>query len=201
MWQLRRREILQKALIGTVGNRNHAPLLSVTAGTVSSSHLHTSSQLTYVSYRSLHLATSIHALVNSKNAVTAPGPGLALARSESSHFRHYHSTKVMQLHENNNHNNHDNESSTQPGTGKPAEGGDDGVPDMQKNNDNQDSVQYAATSEPPHPTEIAYAFTPPPALSPESMAKVDNLFKKIIWLDMIEVHLLTQLVQEKMGGN
>jgi large subunit ribosomal protein L7/L12 len=30
---------------------------------------------------------------------------------------------------------------------------------------------------------------------------VDGLFDKIIWLDMIEVHLLTQLVHENMGGN
>lgn len=53
----------------------------------------------------------------------------------------------------------------------------------------------------PHPTDVQYAFTQPPALSAESQAKVDELFDEIVWLDMIEVHLLTQLVHEKMGGN
>lgn len=56
-------------------------------------------------------------------------------------------------------------------------------------------------SEPPHPTEIFYSFTPPPGLSVESKAKVDAIFNEIVWLDMIEVHLLTQLVHEKMGGS
>ncbi len=61
-------------------------------------------------------------------------------------------------------------------------------------------VEETPKEEPPHPTEIQYSFTPPPPLSPASMVKVEELFKKIIWLDMIEVHLLTQLVHENMGG-
>ena len=92
-------------------------------------------------------------------------------------------------------------SSSQSARSPPTEVGEDNVPDMEKAMDNEDNPQHEATQEPPHPTEILYSFTPPLALSPESMAKVDDLFKKIIWLDMIEVHLLTQLVQEKMSGN
>ena len=102
------------------------------------------------------------------------------------------------------------DSQSSSATSTPAAEGEDVVPDMQKaidnqdslqNADTQDSLQHADTQEPPHPTDIVYSFTPPPALSPESRAKVDDLFQKIIWLDMIEVHLLTQLVQEKMSGN
>ncbi|KAG7365092.1 enoyl-acyl-carrier-protein reductase II [Nitzschia inconspicua] len=47
--------------------------------------------------------------------------------------------------------------------------------------------------------EVSYSFTSPPELSHESRQKVDALFKKILWLDMIEVHLLTQMVNEKLG--
>jgi large subunit ribosomal protein L7/L12 len=36
-------------------------------------------------------------------------------------------------------------------------------------------------------------------LSPESVAKVDELLERILWLDMIEIHLLTQLINEKLG--
>lgn len=49
------------------------------------------------------------------------------------------------------------------------------------------------------PNEITYAFAPPSELSDESKRKVNDLFDKIVWLDMIEVHLLTQMVNEKLG--
>lgn len=62
------------------------------------------------------------------------------------------------------------------------------------------STSEEATDDTPHPVDIKYAFTPPSALSAESQTKVDELFDKILWLDMIEVHLLTQLVHELMGG-
>ena len=51
----------------------------------------------------------------------------------------------------------------------------------------------------PHPTDFKYAFTAPPPLSEESQRKVDDLFEKILWLDMIELHLLTQVVNENLG--
>jgi large subunit ribosomal protein L7/L12 len=50
-----------------------------------------------------------------------------------------------------------------------------------------------------HPTSIDYAYTPPLPLTEESQKKVDDLFEKILWLDMIEVHLLTQVVNEQLG--
>jgi large subunit ribosomal protein L7/L12 len=34
---------------------------------------------------------------------------------------------------------------------------------------------------------------------PNDDDKVETLFQKILWLDMVEVHLLTELLQEKMG--
>jgi large subunit ribosomal protein L7/L12 len=49
------------------------------------------------------------------------------------------------------------------------------------------------------PNAVSYAFTPPPPLSEVSQQRVEELFKKILWLDMIEVHLLTQLVNENLG--
>jgi large subunit ribosomal protein L7/L12 len=62
------------------------------------------------------------------------------------------------------------------------------------------STEAPATEEErPHPTSIQYSFTPPAKLSAENQAKVDGLFTKIMDLDMIELHLLTSLVQEKMG--
>jgi large subunit ribosomal protein L7/L12 len=36
-------------------------------------------------------------------------------------------------------------------------------------------------------------------LSPESIAKVDAIFHKILWLDMVETHMLTSLINEKLG--
>lgn len=36
-------------------------------------------------------------------------------------------------------------------------------------------------------------------LSAESKDKVEKIFQKILWLDMIEVHLVTELINEKMG--
>lgn len=51
----------------------------------------------------------------------------------------------------------------------------------------------------PHPTEIDYAFTPPPPLSEESVQKINGLFEQILHLDMIEVHLLTMVVNEQLG--
>ena len=52
-----------------------------------------------------------------------------------------------------------------------------------------------------HPTDLEYDLPPTPPLSAESPEKVDALFHKVLWLDMIEVHLLTQLVHERMGGH
>jgi large subunit ribosomal protein L7/L12 len=49
------------------------------------------------------------------------------------------------------------------------------------------------------PTKVTYAFTEPPPLSEASQQKIDAIFKKILWLDMIEVHLLTQVVNENLG--
>jgi large subunit ribosomal protein L7/L12 len=66
------------------------------------------------------------------------------------------------------------------------------------NTPGEDSTTTEAV-EKPHPTEIQYEFTPPPPLSEASQEKVDELFDKVLWLDMIEVHLLTQLVHEQMG--
>lgn len=36
-------------------------------------------------------------------------------------------------------------------------------------------------------------------LSQESKEKVEKIFQKILWLDMIEVHLVTELINQKMG--
>ena len=67
--------------------------------------------------------------------------------------------------------------------------------------DNSGSQEEKSTEgeEEPHPTSIDYAFTPAPPLSEESQKKVDDLFEKILWLDMIEVHLLTSVVNEQLG--
>jgi ribosomal protein L7/L12 len=49
------------------------------------------------------------------------------------------------------------------------------------------------------PNKVSYAFSPPPPLSEASQAKVQEIFDKILWLDMIELHLLTQVVNEQLG--
>ena len=36
-------------------------------------------------------------------------------------------------------------------------------------------------------------------LSRESKGKVDAIFQKILWLDMMEVHLVTELINQKLG--
>jgi large subunit ribosomal protein L7/L12 len=55
------------------------------------------------------------------------------------------------------------------------------------------------TPDEPHPTDIQYVFAPPPPLSEDSQKQVNDLFDKILYLDMIEVHLLTQVVNEQLG--
>lgn len=37
------------------------------------------------------------------------------------------------------------------------------------------------------------------ASTPATSPKVEELFQKIIWLDMVEVHLLAELINEKLG--
>jgi len=54
-------------------------------------------------------------------------------------------------------------------------------------------------SPPVDPNEVKYAFSPAPPLSQASQDKVQAIFDKILWLDMIEVHLLTQVVNEQLG--
>eukprot|EP00525_Craspedostauros_australis_P014124 CAMPEP_0198117048 /NCGR_PEP_ID=MMETSP1442-20131203/16205_1 /TAXON_ID= /ORGANISM="Craspedostauros australis, Strain CCMP3328" /LENGTH=183 /DNA_ID=CAMNT_0043775011 /DNA_START=337 /DNA_END=888 /DNA_ORIENTATION=+ len=46
---------------------------------------------------------------------------------------------------------------------------------------------------------VQYAFTPPTPLSQASHQKIEDLFQRILWLDFIELHLLTQLIHEAMG--
>lgn len=47
--------------------------------------------------------------------------------------------------------------------------------------------------------------SPPPIqwtthlLTAEQVAKVDKIFHKMLWLDMVEIHLLTELVNERLG--
>lgn len=41
--------------------------------------------------------------------------------------------------------------------------------------------------------------TPPENIAPFASPKVEALFQKIIWLDMIEIHLLTEAINERMG--
>jgi large subunit ribosomal protein L7/L12 len=49
------------------------------------------------------------------------------------------------------------------------------------------------------------ADSPPPIvwtthlLTPESIAKVDSIFHKILWLDIFETHMLTSLVNNRLG--
>lgn len=49
--------------------------------------------------------------------------------------------------------------------------------------------------------DVKFAFTPPPPLSAESQKKVDELFDKVLYLDLVEVHMLTLLIHQKMGGS
>jgi len=51
----------------------------------------------------------------------------------------------------------------------------------------------------PSATDIVYDFTPPAPLSQASQDKVQEILDKVLYLDMIEVHLLTQIVNEQMG--
>jgi len=60
-------------------------------------------------------------------------------------------------------------------------------------NDDENQQQESAT------TDVVYDFTPPPPLSKTSQDKVKAIFDEVLFLDMIEVHLLTQIVNERMG--
>lgn len=57
----------------------------------------------------------------------------------------------------------------------------------------------ANSDEEPSATDVTYDFDPPAPLSQASQDKVQAIFEKVQWLDMIEVHLLTQIVNEQMG--
>eukprot|EP00980_Cylindrotheca_fusiformis_P006791 scaffold1419_cov90-Cylindrotheca_fusiformis.AAC.2 len=60
-------------------------------------------------------------------------------------------------------------------------------------------VEAETTKEFHHPTNVEYQMELPPPLSKESEEKVNDLFQQILYLDMIEVHLLTQVVNEQLG--
>lgn len=64
---------------------------------------------------------------------------------------------------------------------------------------NETSPDGAEDDEEPSATDISYDFAPPAPLSQASQDKVQAIFDKVLWLDMIEVHLLTQIVNEQMG--
>jgi len=51
----------------------------------------------------------------------------------------------------------------------------------------------------PSATDITYDLAPPLPLSKASQTRVQEIFDQVLWLDMIEVHLLTQIVNEQMG--
>ena len=57
----------------------------------------------------------------------------------------------------------------------------------------------ASSDEDSSATDVTYDFAPPALLSKASQDKVQAIFDKVLWLDMIEVHLLTQIVNEQMG--
>lgn len=61
------------------------------------------------------------------------------------------------------------------------------------------SPDDANSDEEPSATDVTYDFAPPAPLSQASQDKVQAIFDKVLWLDMIEVHLLTQVVNEQMG--
>lgn len=49
------------------------------------------------------------------------------------------------------------------------------------------------------PAEAPWASKKAAEVAPFASPKVEALFQKIIWLDMIEVHLLAEMINEKMG--
>jgi len=63
----------------------------------------------------------------------------------------------------------------------------------------ESSPDDASSDEEPSATDVTYNFAPPEPLSQGSQDKVQAIFDKVLWLDMIEVHLLTQIVNEQMG--
>lgn len=63
----------------------------------------------------------------------------------------------------------------------------------------ESSTDEAQNDGEPAATDIVYDFAPPEPLSQASKDKVQAIFDKVLWLDMIEVHLLTQIVNEQMG--
>jgi large subunit ribosomal protein L7/L12 len=69
------------------------------------------------------------------------------------------------------------------------------------NDDGEDNatIEGDDTNEEPSATDVTYDFTAPAPLSQDSQDKVQAIFDKVLFLDMIEVHLLTQVVNEHMG--
>ncbi len=65
--------------------------------------------------------------------------------------------------------------------------------------DEEASPEDANSDEEPSATDVTYNLADPPPLSQASQDKVQAIFDKVLWLDMIEVHLLTQIVNEQMG--
>ncbi len=63
----------------------------------------------------------------------------------------------------------------------------------------ESSPDDANSDEEPSATDVTYNFAPPEPLSEASQDRVQAIFDKVLWLDMIEVHLLTQIVNEQMG--
>lgn len=62
---------------------------------------------------------------------------------------------------------------------------------------NTNSIQQGAVTSAAEKAKITDANGEP--LAPFTSPNVEELFHKIIWLDMVEVHLLAELINEKMG--
>ena len=74
--------------------------------------------------------------------------------------------------------------------------------DTTSSNDDGDdnaSIEDDDTNEEPSATDVTYDLPPPAPLSQDSQDKVQAIFDKVLFLDMIEVHLLTSVVNEQMG--
>ena len=63
------------------------------------------------------------------------------------------------------------------------------------------TIYAAETRRTFHNTTSKLNDAPPPAADdkPELSPKLEELFQKIIYLDMVEIHLLTELINEKLG--
>jgi len=136
--------------------------------------------------------TNITNISSSHLSPTTIASSMSVSSEKLTSCAHFHSSPLSWFAADNIEEQNKEDATTTTPASSNEDGGGDSVNVVDGNNDGNGE---------PSATDVAYDFTPPAPLSQASQDKVQAILDKVLYLDMIEVHLLTQIVNEQMGIN